>query len=422
MEARVGPRAQELRDRARKVIPGGVSSNVRLAVADYFFSSGAGAWIWDVDGRDYVDYCLGQGPLLLGHANPAVDGAVAMACSNGMVYGAQHPLEVIAAEKTLEMLRWAGRVRFAMTGTEAVHAVIRLSRAATGKHRIVRFEGHYHGWADNIFIPLDGRAVPASRGQPSEMLQDLFVVPWNDAAEIETLLDEHGDEIACVIMEPVLLNRGAEEAIPGYLQTVRQKCTDHGVLLVFDEVITGFRLAPGGAVERYGVTPDIATYGKAIAGGWPVAAFAGRADVVDLLQEDVNHSGTFNGSVMAAAAVVATLSLLRDQPPYESIAVYGQRLMEGLRELARREGIPLEVTGLPTAFNLALLSGNGAKADDAASLVLHRALAQAGVWTTTRGLWFVSSVHGDRELEATLDRTAIAFQSLASHAKQELTV
>lgn len=425
MEVHAGPQTEQLRERARAVVPGGVHSNVRLVVADYFFSGGAGAWLWDVDGRDYVDYCLGQGPMLFGHANAAIDGAVAMACTRGMVFGAQHPLEVEASEKIIEMLGWADRVRLTMSGTEAVHAVIRIARAATGRTKIVRFEGHYHGWADNIFIPLDGRAVPASRGQPAEMFDNLLVMRWNDAEAVEQLLEERGKEIACVIMEPIMFNRGAVQPHPGYLERVRTACSRHGVVLIFDEVITGFRLGPGGAVQHLGVRPDLATFGKAIAGGWPVAAFAGRADLMDPLADDVNHSGTFNGSVMASAAVVATLTLLREKPPYEDIKEYGSTLMRDLEELGDQHGLPLRINGLPAAFNVAVAAesfGSGEDDGSSASLALHGALAKAGIWSTTRGIWFVSAAHGQREHDATLDRAGKAFDLVASQARAKVPV
>lgn len=418
MNAVVDRQSIQLTERAQAVVPGGVHSNVRLAVKDLFFSGGAGAWLWDVDGRDYVDYCMGQGPMIFGHAPAAIDGPVAMACTRGMVFGAQHPLEVEAAERFVETLGWPERVRFAMSGTEAVHAVLRIARAATGRSKMVRFEGHYHGWADNIFIPLDGSTVPASRGQSADMFNKLIVLPWNDADRLERLLDEQGQEVACVIMEPVMFNRGAVLPEPGYLERVRSACTRHGVVLIFDEVITGFRLCSGGAMQRFGVQPDLATYGKALAGGWPVAAFAGRADLMDPLAGDVNHSGTFNGSVMASAAVVATLTLLREQPPYEGIEKYGTKLMDELCRLGTECGLPLNITGIPCAFHVGRTESATAVESPVTALELHSALAAAGIWTTTRGIWFVSSAHSDKEMDATLHRAEHAFRTIGSSAGQ----
>jgi glutamate-1-semialdehyde 2,1-aminomutase len=409
-----GQYSQDLAARARARIPGGVNSNVRLANADRFFARGAGPWLWDVDGNAYIDYALGMGPTIFGHANPAIDAAVSLACADGMVFAGQNALEVHAAERLCELLRWPDRVRLGMTGTEMVQVALRLARAATGKQRFVRFAGHYHGWVDNVLLaPGEGR-VPGSSGQALGSLDKMVLVRWNDAEALERELDAQGDQIAAVIMEPVMLNTGAAEPLPGYLERVREACTRHGVVLVFDEVITGFRVALGGAAERYGVTPDLATYGKALAGGWPVAAIAGRAEIMDLLADGtVNHSGTFNGSVMASAATIATLALLEADPPYARMDSYGSRLMAGLREAAERHDLALNVDGVPAAFAATLVELPGTAEADLPAL-LADVLADAGIWTTSRGLWFVSAVHRDAELEETLSRIDDAFERLGS--------
>jgi glutamate-1-semialdehyde 2,1-aminomutase len=270
MQTHVRTRSAQLRTRALELSPGGVNSNVRLSAPPIFFERASGARLWDVDGNDYVDYLLGQGPNFLGHANPIVNAAVAEACTRGMLYGAQHPLEIEAAELTLAAIGWADLMRFGMTGTECVQAALRCARAATGRTALVHFEGHYHGWLDDVLIQLDdGTPGPASAGQLSSHLRDSYVIPWNDIDALTELMRTHGDTIAAVIMEPVMVNVGVIEPRPGYLQKARELCDEYGAVLIFDEVITGFRLARGGAAERYGVTPDLATYGKAMAGGWP---------------------------------------------------------------------------------------------------------------------------------------------------------
>jgi glutamate-1-semialdehyde 2,1-aminomutase len=399
-------------------MPGGVNSNVRLETASVFFERGLGAWLWDADGRDYVDHALGMGATFLGHAHPLVGEAVARAAERGTVYGAQHRLEVEAAEDLVDAVDWPERVRFGLTGSEAVHAALRVARAVTGRPKVVRFTGHYHGWLDTMLIPLDADSPrPASRGQQLSALGDLEVTTWNDAAALEALLGERND-IAAVIMEPVMLNTGASEPAPGYLELTRQLCSERGIVLVFDEVISGFRLALGGAAERYGVTPDLATYGKAMAGGWPVAALAGSADLMDVLADGaVNHSGTFNGSTIACAAVVATIDLLRREPPYENVERYGREVMSALPTLAEEHDLSIEVNGVPAAFHVRLRGGPTGAVELAAAQKLlarrlHQALAEAGIWTTTRGLWFVSASHGEDELAATLARAAKAFDLL----------
>jgi glutamate-1-semialdehyde 2,1-aminomutase len=414
-------KSAEFMERARRFVPGGVNSNIRLVAPPVAFDRGKGAWLWDLDGNDYVDYLLGQGPNFLGHAPDPVIEAVAKACERGMVFGAQHELEAEAAERVIAALGWAEMVRLGMTGTEAIQAALRLARAATGRRRFIRFEGHYHGWLDNVLAnPATGGT--ASAGQLPTHLADSVVVPWNDAAALAAALDEHGPTIAAVIMEPVMINTGTIEPLPGYLAAVRDLCTRHGAVLIFDEVISGFRLALGGAAQRYGVTPDLATYGKAMAGGWPVAALAGRADLMARFGTgEVNHSGTFNGSVMAAAAVIATLDLLTSDPPYERITAHGQALMAGLVEVGARHGQPLRVQGLPMAFHASF--GPPEPVRDYRGLreldldryaAFATVLADHGVWVAGRGIWYVSAAHGDQELSAALDRVD---QALATFTK-----
>ncbi len=387
---------------------------MRLDGPPIFFVRGKGAWLFDADGNDYVDYLLGQGPAFLGHAPQPVVEAVEEACRRGMVYGAQHPLEAEAAELLCEVVGWPEMVRFGMTGTEMVQAALRLARAVTGRRRFVRFEGHYHGWLDNVLLAPEPGAAPGSAGQLPEALADAIVLPWNDLGAVASVLDEQGEDICAVLMEPMMLNAGAILPRPGYLDGVRDLCRRCGCLLVFDEVITGFRLAPGGAAERFGTTPDLAVYGKAMAGGWPVAALAGPALLMERFgTREVNHSGTFNGNVMAAAATVATLRILRDDPPYPRVEETGAKLMAGLGELAAERSLPLRIQGLPAAFHVSF--GEGEEVIDLRSLRTrdterYRRLALrligAGIWVATRGIWYVSAAHGQHELEATLERAA----------------
>ncbi len=406
--------------RAERRLPGGVNSNVRLAAPPVFFSRAKGAWLWDVDGNDYIDYLLGQGPNFLGHANAIVNQAVHDACAGGMLYGNSHLLEVEAADRICAALGWAEMVRLGMTGTEAVQVALRLARAATGRHRFVRFEGHYHGWLDNVLVDADSTG-PASAGQVASQLADSIVVPWNNAPALAAALAEHRGTIAALIMEPIMVNAGTIEPQPGYLHQVRDLCTEHGIVFILDEVITGFRVALGGAAQRYGVTPDLATYGKAMAGGWPVAALAGRADLMRRFGTgEVNHSGTFNGSVMAAAAVVATIDQLTADPPYERIGVHGTALQAGLIDLADKHGLPLRVQGLPMAFHASF--GHRDPVTDhreLRKLDLERyarfaaLLSQHGIWVAGRGIWYVSAAHGSYELATALQRVDDAMSESA---------
>lgn len=426
-----GAVSRRLHERARKSIPGAVNSNIRLAAPPIFFDRAKGAVLWDVDGRDYIDYVLGQGPHFLGHAVEPVNAAVAEACRRGMLFGASHPLEVEAAELVLEALGWAERLRMGATGTECVQGALRLARAATGRNRFVRFAGHYHGWLDNVLITSDqAGSRPASDGQLAGHLADSVVADWNDPDALEALLRAQGETICAVIMEPMMVNTGGIEPLPGYLQRVRELCDRHGVVLVFDEVITGFRLARGGAVQRYGVVPDLAIYGKAIGGGWPVAAIAGRAELMDAFGTGrVNHSGTFNGCLMAAAAVAATQRYLVEQPPYDRVDDYGTALMRGLVGVAEKHGVALHVQGVPAAFHVSLASAALAASEPATTLdalgtldlagyaELTGDLRANGLWVMKRGIWFVSAAHGDAELEVTLDRFDRALRAAADRLR-----
>lgn len=405
--------SHQYRNRALARIPGGVNSNVRLnGPCDIYLQRGAGAWLYDVDGKDYVDYLLGQGPNILGHAPAQVNKAVAEACRDGLIFGGQHPLEVRAAETLCQVLQWPDMVRLSVTGTEAVQAALRLARAATGRRKVIRFEGHYHGWLDNVLVSeIDGEWGPASAGQVADYLDDDLILPWNDAAVLAEALEREEGQIAAVIMEPVMLNAGAIEPKPEYLPMVRRLCSRHGVVLIFDEVISGFRMCLGGAVERYGVVPDLGVYGKALGSGHPVAMLAGPVDLMRRFGTgEVTHAGTFNGSVPATAAVVATLNLLRDDPPYARMAAHGTALMQGLCDIGRSYGIPLRVQGLPMAFHLSL---GEAEVTDYRSLQLldleryadlTKYLVDNGIWVTQRGIWYVSAAHGPDELEATMTR------------------
>ncbi|NED94993.1 aminotransferase class III-fold pyridoxal phosphate-dependent enzyme [Phytoactinopolyspora alkaliphila] len=404
-------RSDALSREARTLTPGGVHSNVRLAGPPVFFDRGEGAWLYDVDGNDYLDYLLGQGPNFLGHAPAKVNDVVAREMRRGSVFGAQHALENRAGELFLDTVRWPERVRFGMTGTESDQAALRLARAATGRGKFVRFEGTYHGWLDNVLASTeDGVTSPASAGQLPHHLDDTYFLPYNDAASLEATLAAH-DDIAAVILEPVMCNSGVIPPRPDYLARVRELCDQHAVVLIFDEVITGFRLALGGAAERFGVTPDLAVYGKAMAGGWPVSALAGKAALMDLFADGVVHAGTFNSSVPACAAVIATLTTLREEPPYEQVEKHGSALMDQIRELAHTYALDLRVQGLPAAFHVSF--GPQEPVHDHSGLAgldleryqrLARTLVDHGMWVAPRGIWYVSTAHGEHELDVATSR------------------
>lgn len=418
-------RSRELSERARKVLPGGISSNIRKnwEPVPLFYARGEGSRVWDADGNEYIDYVLARGPLLLGHSPKRVIEAVKAQIDVGLMYAGQTALELEAAERFCEAVPCADMVRFSNSGSEAVQAAWRLARGATGKQKVVRFEGHYHGWFDSqvwsLAPPLD-RAGPReapvpvspSAGIPESEAQDLIVLPWNDAELLKATLETRSGEIALVCMEPVLCNNGAIPPRPGYLETVRELCTKHGVLLQFDEVITGFRLSLGGAQGRFGVKPDIATFAKGVAAGFPVSAVAGRRDLMERFGDlSILHAGTYNSNAPCMAAVVAALSELStgNGALYRHIERLGQRLMEGIREAGRKHGKPVSVRGFPAAFNVSFGVPESiseyreyARRDTEAMRRFFTLLQDRGVRSTPDQLYFVSAAHTEADIDQTI--------------------
>ncbi len=362
-----------LYERTKTHLAGGVSSNVRYASTPVplFFERGEGARLYDVDGNVHIDYVLGNGPAILGHAPKPVIEAVARSLADGQVYAGQHPRETELAERLCRLLPGCEVVRFATSGTEAVLMALRLARAFTGRTKILKFEGHYHGWSDQAYIsarPSLNEAGPAdapvpvagSPGMPQSVLDDVVVAGWNDLAALATAFDRHPGEIAAVIMEPVMVNGGAVVPADGYLAGVRDLCRAKGALFICDEVITGFRVALRGAQGWLSVTADLAIYAKAVAAGFPLAMVAGRRDIMDtLLDKGVMHGGTYNGNVQSMAAAIATLDELeRDGGAvYRALEQRGTRLMQGLASLAAKHRVPARVQGLPAIFQTFFTGG-----------------------------------------------------------------
>ncbi|MGH2354517.1 MAG: aspartate aminotransferase family protein [Chloroflexota bacterium] len=423
-----------LYEQACDFLAGGVSSNFRLGgqPAPLFFERGTGPYLYDVDGNRYVDYVLGMGPNILGHAPTAVTRAVAATLGEGQLFAGQHRGEIELARRFCAMVPCAELVRFGSSGSEMAQAALRLARAATGRRLVVKFEGHYHGWFDTILVsvhpPLDQAgpaAAPAkhlpSAGQSAAAAQDVAVLPWNDLEAVRQFLDVHGQETAALIMEPILCNTGVVVPCPGYLEGVRELCDRHGVVLIFDEVITGFRVGSGGAQGRLGITPDLAIYAKALGAGFPIAALAGKRVLMELMGTGaVLHGGSYNTNVVSTAAATAALEELArdDGSAYRQVEERGTRLMEGLRERARRAGQPLLVQGLSAAFNTTFTEQpevtdyrSYQQTDLPRQKAFLRALQDRGVRITSRGTWFLSTAHGDAEIDETLDAAAGALKA-----------
>ncbi len=363
-------RSGELFEVASRYIPAGAGSSARTRKFGWepyppFMASGSGSRLRDVDGHSYIDYLLGLGPMILGHRHPVVTEAVTLAVSElGTCFGLPYELEIEAARKVTEAVPGVDQVRFSNSGSEVVGTAVRLARAHTGRRLIIRFEGHYHGWQDTVYWSnhVDPeQAGPARRprpiasgpGVPAELEATLIVLTWNEPESFVAVMEERGEEVAAVITEPAMFNTGCVLPAPGYLELLREQTRRHGTLLIFDEVITGFRFARGGAQEYFGVTPDLTTLAKGLGGGFPVAAIGGTHEAMSMIAEGrYSHSGTYNANTIACAAVSATMDVLAEPGLYERQRALGETLMSGLRQLATEAGLPVVVEGLGTVFQV----------------------------------------------------------------------
>jgi glutamate-1-semialdehyde 2,1-aminomutase len=337
--------------RARQSIAGGVNSAVRafkqVGGDPVFFARGAGAYLFDIDGNRYIDYVASWGPSILGHAHPAVVKAVCDTAATGMSYGAPTVIETEMAELLKQLVPSIEKVRMVSSGTEATMSAIRLARGFTGRDKIIKFEGCYHGSGDSLLVKAGSSAltlgVPSSPGVPAALAELTLTLDYNNVEQLRATFAKIGSEIAGVIVEPVAGNMNCIPPLPGFLETLRELCTQHGALLIFDEVMTGFRVALGGAQAYYKVKPDLTTLGKIVGGGMPVGAFGGRADIMDRITPDgpVFHAGTLSGNPVAMAAGLATLKAVMQPGFYADLERKAKALMDGLSERAKSAGIPL---------------------------------------------------------------------------------
>ncbi len=355
---------------ACEVIPGGVNSTARATWSGWephplFASHGEGAYLYDVDGNRYIDYLLGLGPMILGHRPPAVTQAVVDAITaRGTVFALPTEPETALTHKLIAAVPSLEQVRLCNTGTEAVLYAVRLARAFTGRPKIIRFEGMYHGFSDGVYWskhpPLSAAgtdrhpmAVPQGPGVPAALSEGLIILPWNDVEALKEALETHGGDIAAVLTEPVMCNTGCILPKPGYLEAMRELTQRHGVLLIFDEVITGFRLALGGAQAHYGVTPDLATFAKGVGGGFPLAVMGGRRDIMALVADGtVSIAGTYSANVIAVAAANATMDILATPGMYEKLYEVSDRLRLGLEKIFADARIPTQVVGVGPVFQV----------------------------------------------------------------------
>ncbi len=423
-------RSRELFEEAKKYIPGGVNSPVRAfkSVGDVprFIERAKGSHIWDVDGNEYVDYVCSWGPMILGHAHPKVVEAIKEQAEKGTSYGAPTELEVELAKMIVELVPSVEKVRMVNSGTEATMSAIRLARGYTGRNKVIKFEGGYHGHVDSLLVKagsgLTTFGVPTSPGIPEDFAKHTITVPFNDIDALKRVLDEVGNDVAAVIMEPVMANAGLILPEPGFLEKVREITQEKGVVLIFDEVITGFRLSLGGAQEYFGITPDLSCFGKIIGGGLPVGAFGGKREIMDYLAPEgpVYQAGTLSGNPLAMAAGIATLKELQKEGVYEELRRKTEKLSEGLKEAAKSAGVYDKVSFKSIeSISIVYFTPKDVKnyqdaltSNTEAYAVFFRRMLREGIYLAPSQfeVAFMSTAHTQEDIEKTVKAAEVAFK------------
>jgi len=414
-------KSKQLQSRAERVIPGGVDSPVRafksVGGAPPWIVKGKGSRIWDADGNEYIDYVGSWGPLILGHAHPEVVEAVEKANRSGASFGASTPAEVDLAEAVIEAFPSMDKVRFVSSGTEATMSAIRVSRASTKRKYIVKFEGCYHGHADSLLVKAGSGVatlgIPGSAGVLEELAQFTLALPFNNRQAVVDAFDKFRGQIACVIVEPVAGNMGCVPPREGYLEFLREITFRNHTVLIFDEVMTGFRVAFGGAQQLYNIKPDMTTLGKIIGGGLPVGAYGGRAEIMEMIAPlgPVYQAGTLSGNPLAMAAGLAALKHLRSNPDiYERLERRTANLVNKVLEIAQNKGVPLSANRVGSMFTWFFQAGDihdwdsAAKSDTEAFAKFHRAMLEQGVYLppSQYEAIFVGAAHGEKDIEKTV--------------------
>lgn len=426
--------------KAKEVLAGGISSSARATAMGrlphpLYIERGLGGSVWDVDGNRYTDYLLGYGSAILGHSPPATVRAISEQAARGTMFGTCNTTEVLLAAKIREMAPCAELVRFANSGSEAICGAVRAARGFTGRSKVLKFEGHYHGWVDVLAVsnrpsqaewgPIERPANrPHSRGIPPGVYDDVIVCPWNDPEILVALMNAHAGELAAVIAEPIVANNACLMPLPGYLEMLREECSKRGVVLIYDEIVTGFRVATGGAQALFGVIPDLAVYSKALGGGMPISAFCGRREIMQPVAENVvKHGGTYNGNPICTAASFATLNELSRPDTLGRVREAGAFLAEVCRKAASDFGVPCVVQGMGGMFQVIFLDEDAPltqyrhlqRADSVRFAAFWQALFVRGVHINSSGMacWFTSAAHTDGELSLTAEAIRAAFKSIA---------
>lgn len=411
-------------------MPGGVNSPVRAFKAvggtPVFIQRGKGSRVWDVDGNEYIDYVCSWGPLILGHAPDVVVRAVQAAAEGGTSFGAPTEREIEMARLVTEAYPSIEMVRMVNSGTEAVMSAVRVARGFTKRNKVIKFEGCWHGHADGLLVKAGSTGftfgIPDSAGVPPSYAENTFPAPYNDLEAVRQLVEADAHDIAAVVVEPVAGNMGVIPPTEGFLEGLRDLCTQHGIVLIFDEVITGFRVAYGGAQERYGVRPDMATLGKIVGGGLPVGAYGGKREIMEQVAPlgNVVQAGTLAGNPLAMAAGIATITALQEQGVYERLERLSGRLAEGLRKAAKRAGITVTVNRVGSMLGLFFCEGPVVNCDDAArsdgdryAKWFHAMLDRGIAFAPSKGeAAFVSTAHTEADVERTIAAAEEAFGEL----------
>ena len=425
-------RSHDLFAAAQRHIPGGVNSPVRafrgVGGDPVFFDSASGPYVFDADGKRYVDYVGSWGPMILGHAHPEVLAAVQERLHKGLSFGAPTELETTMADLVCSLVPSMDMVRMVSSGTEATMSALRLARGFTGRDKIVKFEGCYHGHADSLLVKAGSGALtfgePSSPGVPAALAELTITLRYNDLAQVQETFERIGSEIACIIVEPVAGNMNCIPPVPGFLEGLREVCDRHGSLLILDEVMTGFRVALGGAQAHYGIRPDLTALGKVIGGGMPVGAFGGRREVMERISPlgPVYQAGTLSGNPIAMAAGLKTLELISAPGFYDTISARTEQLVDGLLERARAARVPLTANRVGGMFGIFFTDApqvtnyeQATACNQAQFRAFFHAMLERGVYLAPSAFeaGFVSIAHGDEQIQATLDAAAEAFAQVA---------
>jgi len=423
-----------LLDRAKKVIAGGVSSEFRKYGHPHaiFYTHAKGSRLFDVDGNEYLDFTLSQGPMIVGHSHPKVLEAITAYSAQGQMFAGQHIQEIELAEKLNEIIPSAEMMRFCLDGSEAVQTAFRVARAKTGRKKFLRFEGHYHGWLDNVAWGLSApsadalgnrehpQVFPWSQGLSAHASDEFIILPWNDLALVKKIMAEHYHEIAAIITEPVMCNNGCILPKDGFLQGIRSICNEYGAAFILDEVITGFRLSLGGAQRYFGIVPDMSIFAKAMGSGYPISAVVGKREWMELIEQSkVIHAGTMNSSNPTVAAALATIRILEEENPYERMFALGQKLMSGLKAAATAANQNMLVQGPGPMFTIAFtdlpvindfrdtLTGDKVKLGKFIAGMHDRKVRVIG-----RGLWYISAVHTEAEIDHAIQVASEVLQTI----------